>query len=160
MADTTVTTGKTIDQLDKFSELTTEQKSAFKNSGLLPVRGSTSSAAGAELSTLGMTINDIVPAVPTADGTTITNTANIISVANPVPDPNDQVKPATDGDVLTYDATADEIVWAAPAGGGASLPNVPSDYGNSCYVLGIKTTDGTPFWTALDNGSGGIISFK
>ena len=45
--------------------------------------------------------------------TITTANGNGLEVANPVPDPKGS-HPAANGDVLTYNATSDEIVWAAP----------------------------------------------
>lgn len=55
------------------------------------------------------------------------------NVAVPIPDPKGSPA-ANDGDVLTYNAQSDEIVWAAPQGGGGldfsdlmSWENTPND---------------------------------
>lgn len=93
------------------------------------------------------TSNDIV--VDTTNGD--------IRLAVPVPDPNGSPA-ANDGDVLTYDAQADEIVWAAPQGG-TSIPTNPAipaiHSGGETFVLGItleKDTSGpepTYYWSDL-----------
>lgn len=96
-------TGKTIDQLDPYSALDTAQKTQFKSTAVFPARGA--KTQGGELETLKMTIDEVVPAVPVADGSTISNTANVLSVANPVPSTSGLNKR-----VLTLNNSG-EIVW-------------------------------------------------
>lgn len=68
-----------------------------------------------------------------------------IDIINPVPDPNDENHPAQAGDVLTYNG--DDIVWAAPQGGGG-IPD-PSSVTNG-YVLTVS--NGAATWAAPGGG--------
>lgn len=71
------------------------------------------------------------------------------SVDVPVPDPTDQSEPASDGDVLTF--SGDDIVWAAPqGGGGSSLPDTTT--ANAGYVLTLDNNKNLS-WQAPGGGS-------
>ena len=87
------------------------------------------------------------------DGDTIVENGNGLEVANPVPDTYNN---ANDGDVLTYNAQSDEIVWAAPqgGGGGSSLPAYTSD--DDCAVLAVNSTHDGCEWIGFPSlGSAG-----
>ena len=68
-------TGKTIDQLDPYSELTTAQKTQFKSTAVLPARGTTTQDGSLE--TLKVSVEEFITQ---ADNATITNTAGVLSV--------------------------------------------------------------------------------
>lgn len=72
------------------------------------------------------------------DDTTIKNHDGVLAVENPLPDPTEQE--AEDGYVLTYSDT-DGIVWAAPQGGGADIP----DYSNLNYDQSQDSGSGLPY---------------
>lgn len=63
---------------------------------------------------------------PDSNDILVDTTNGEIRLAVPVPDPKG-LHPANDGDVLTYDGNTDEIVWAAPQGGGIELPPLPTE---------------------------------
>jgi hypothetical protein len=63
---------------------------------------------------------------PDSNDILVDTTNGEIRLAVPVPDPKGSHQ-ANDGDVLTYDANSDEIVWAAPQGGGIELPPLPTE---------------------------------
>jgi hypothetical protein len=120
-------TGKTIDQLDPYSELDTAQKTYFKSTAVLPARGTTEQDGSLE--TLKMPVEEFITQ---ADNATITNTAGVLSVANPVPSP---VSGTDQGKVLTVNSS-DEIVWENPQGGGG----------------GSSILDGVENWISTYNG--------
>ncbi len=95
--------GKTIDQLDPYSELTTAQKTQFKSTAVLPARGTTTQ--GGSLETLKVPVEEFITQ---ADNTTITNTAGVLSVANPVPSKTGYQKL-----VLTLDGNGN-MTWGNP----------------------------------------------
>ena len=69
------------------------------------------------------------------------NDDDVLSVKNPVPDTD----AANDGDVLTYNATSDEIVWAAPQP--CKIPEyTQSDAGK---VLAVKADGSGLEWISL-----------
>ncbi len=102
-----------------------------------------------------------------------------IRLAFPVPDPKGWHQ-ANDGDVLTYNAQSDEIVWAAPQGGGLALPDVqeligkngsdgPTTYENELQLTVVITVDenntitnvSSPRWRIdKEQGSGSYYYFN
>ena len=102
---------------------------------------------------------DTIPTAPTyTAGEGIDITSNVISVTRPVPDPgNNQHR----GHVLTVNDSDDSIEWAAPqgGGGGSDVPDVPTDYAEKSYVLGINQATGKLAWYQLNNGSGSAINY-
>lgn len=96
-------TGKTIDQLDPYSELTTAQKTQFKSTAVFPARGTTEQDGS--LKTLKVPMEEFITQ---ADNVTITNTAGVLSVANPVPSTTGKQKL-----VLTLDGNGN-MTWGNP----------------------------------------------
>lgn len=96
-------TGKTIDQLDPYSELTTAQKTQFKSTAVLPARGA--KTQDGSLVTLKVPVEEFITQ---ADNVTITNTAGVLSVANPVPSTTGYQKL-----VLTLDGNGN-MTWGNP----------------------------------------------
>lgn len=199
MADTTVTTGKTIDNLDPIEE-TAEEKATFIAGAVLPIRGTlngttkTFKVTGSDLTIPAeqvqadwnqttTTAKDYVKNKPHFNtGLKVTNEAGYdnvelhinsnkpgllinnqdglgietddtlgpnseysfkLGVTHPVPDPGTN---AHRGHVLTVD-NSDEIVWAAPQGGGG-IPD-PSSVTNG-YVLTVS--NGAATWAAPGGG--------
>lgn len=116
MADTTVTTGKTIDNLDTVAEAypnDAEKQAYFKANGIIPVRSKGASVESKDdMKTCQVPLSDIIP----NPGTNVHR-----------------------GHVLTVD-NSDDIVWAAPAGGGDGFPDVS-------HLIGVDTGSGADFVT-------------
>ena len=126
MADTTVTTGKTIDNLDTVAEAypnDSEKQAYFKAHGIIPVR-----SKGASVETQADMKTCQVP----------------LSTLNPIPP-----LAADHGDVghvltVVQHQDADEIVWGETQGGGLGVPpaenliGVESDWQSTTYDLPVE----------------------